>query len=844
MRQGRFAEAATLLSPLAVANPRAANTQYRLGVCLWRTHNLPAAAEAFRRAHLVKPKEAIYTASLARVYVDYPNYERASYWYRKLLLLRPGDMRLTTEAARYAMLQNRPLEAELLLKRALAKKPTDADGWMLLAGCYQQLGLKSEAAQCLEKAVAAKPPQLAQLRQIIRLYVAGGEPARALPYLQMASKLKPGDAVLRMQTAECYLAVGNPKSALVSYRQAVKLAPRNVEYRLTLAKLLATDDPAGALREYDLVSVLTQPSAELLLTASALATKAGDQEAALRYLTRLVALKPAAIEPRELLVQAALAGHDQAVAVLQWRELQRIGSRQYASEEAELALKLGAREWALRCLQQAAPAAQDDGPLCARLASMFAQLDNAPQAIALAQRALQKSGADTATVLLAAQVLLQAGDIGAAEAVFRQVHQEQPVRWTAVWGLGTCLLARRQARAAYDLLQGALKQKPRDYQLTETFVAAADALNELPQAATVLTELAQGDPADEALLEGLAYLYRRLGGPDLAARRLLALSERAPANGLWALTAARELLAADRWRDAAAIYERLAKSSEYTVAARTGLCQLLLAQGKDADLLGALARLTGPQAIGPEAYKLLLDVRAELVLQTGKMANLGQLAAAASAVCLSDYQSESYYLGMADLYLATKQTEAGVGYLQAQATTQDRAAAAAVGLARLLRKLDRATEARVWLDQAAGGHPTPAATLERANCLLAIGQPLDAAVLADTVLQTDEPALMAEAHLISAAGCLKGYRPEESLWHYCQALRYGAPSATVVDPIIRLCSTQPLSEIAVLNAVQQLYAEDFTDPALEAADALSQRPGFGQLKQWLTRVAGDSAAAR
>ncbi|MEI6500885.1 MAG: hypothetical protein WCP21_07640, partial [Armatimonadota bacterium] len=355
----------------------------------------------------------------------------------------------------------------------------------------------------------------------------------------------------------------------------------------------------------------------------------------------------------------------------------------------------------------------------------------------------------------------------------------------------------------------------------------------------VLTELAQGDPADEALLEGLAYLYRRLGGPDLAARRLLALSERAPANGLWALTAARELLAADHWRDAAAIYERLAKSSEYTVAARTSLCQLLLAQGKDAELLGALARLTGPQAIGAEAYKLLLDVRSELVLQTGKMANLGQLAAAASAVCLSDYQSESYYLGLADLYLATRQTEVGVGYLQAQASTREHAAAAAVGLARLLRKLDRVTEARVWLDQTAGAHPTPAATLERAHCLLGLGQPLDAAVLADSVLRSDQPELMAEAHLISAEGCLKGYRPEEALWHYCQALRYGASATTVTGQIISLCSTQPLSEVAVLNALQQLYAEEFTDPALQVADTLSQRPGFGQLKQWLAQVAGE-----
>lgn len=832
MKAGRFGEAAALLSPLARLNPQDANYHYRLGTCLWRTGDLSGAAEAYRRAALAKPKEAIYPAALARLYVQAGQPDRASYWYRKLLLLRPGHMRLTTEAAQYAMQQGQPLQAELLLKRALARNPKDADGWTLLGQCYQRLRLKAEAAQCFEKAAAAKPPTLAQLRQIIALYTAGGQPDRALPYLQLAQRLRPRDAALQAQIADCYLAVNDNRSAIAAYRQAAQFAPRKAEYRLALAELLAPDAPAAALAEFDRAFALEQPTAELLLTASSLAAKAGDNAAALRYLTRLVALRPRAVEPREMLVQTALVAGDRTTAVQQWRELQRAGEPRYAVEETELALKLGARGWASGRLAEVAKAAGDDALLLARLASLSAQLDDTPQALALVDRALLASGNDPDAQLLAAQVLLQVGETERAETLFRRIYEEQPSRLAAVQGLAECLLKRDEARSAYDMLQGIVRQKPRDAGLAQTFVEAAEQAGEMPRAATLLAEMLQLDPDNEAFLDALAHLYRRQGGEALAARRLLTLSDSAPRNGSWALMAARELVAAKRWQDAAAIYERLAKGSEYTVGARVGLCQLLLAEEKYPELLETLARLTGPQAIGPEAYRLLLQVRSALVLQGGKLDDLPAIAQAAVAVCLSDLHSQTYYLALADLYLATKQTAPGVAYLQAQAATRGQPAGATVALARLLRKLNRPQEALVWLNQSAAANATSAAVLERAECLLQAGQPLDAAALAEQVLRDDDLALRPQAHLIAAEGCIKGLRPEEALWHYCAGLRGGGSAAVTVPAIIDLCSRQPLDEVAVTNALQQLYAEGYTQPALEVADALSQKPGYGALKRW------------
>ena len=761
------------------------------------------------------------------------NYERASYWYRKLLLLRPGNMRLTMEAAHYAVQQGQPLEAELLLKRALAKSPRDAEAWTLLGQCYEQLQLKAEAAQCFEKAAAVKPPSPAQLHQIIALYLDSGQPARALPYLQLAQRLQPREAAVQAQLAEAYLAANDPKAALAAYRQAAQLAPRQAEYRLAVARLLAPDAPAAALAEYDRAFALEQPTAELLLLACSLATKTGDNAAALRYLTQLVALKPHALESREMLVQTALAAGDQRLAVQQWRELLRAGESRYAAEEPELALQLGAREWAVGRVAEIASAAGDDSLLLARLASLTQQLDDTPRALALADRALKASAHDSAATLLAAQVLLQAGQTDQAETIFRRVYENEPARLAAAQGLARCLLRRGQAAAAYELLQGIIRQKPRDDELARTFVDAAEAAGEFPGAATLLSEMLQLDPGNAPLLDALADLYRRQGGEALAGRRLLALSEQAPKNGLWALTAARELVAAHRWQDAAGIYERLAKGSEYTVAARVGLCQLLLAEQQYSALLETLTRLTGPQAIGAEAYRLLLQVRGELVLQGGKLNDLATVAQAAVAVCLADPQAADYYLALADLYQATGEAQPGVAYLQGQAARAEHAPAATVALARLLRKQGHPQEALVWLNQAGAAVSSPTGLLERAECLLAANQPLDAAALADQLLRLREPATEARAHLIAAEGCLKGLRPEEALWHYCEALREGAPAAQAVPAIIDLCSRQPLDETAMINALSELYAEGFTQPALEVADALAQKPGYGGLKRWL-----------
>lgn len=835
VQRGQYAEAVTLLSSLIAANPRDADLQYRLGLAYQRSGHVSAAAEALSRAAQLRPNEASYAAALARLYAGIPRYDRASFWYRKLLHLRPQNPKLAAEAASFALQEKQPLDAELILKQALATHAKSAELWLLLAQTYGDLTLREEQARCLERAAQLKPLPPAQLRQLIDLHLRAGRPERALPYLQMARRQQPNDPALQARLAECYLAVKDHKSALAAYREAVRLAPRVADYRLALAQMLGETDPAASLREYDAAFPLQQLTAEQLLAAATVAARAKDPAAARRYLVALVALQPQQIEPRQMLIQAALAQGDAATAVAQWRELELAGHLQYGLDEAELALRLGGKEWARGRLEEIAGHAAGQPALQARLASLYLQLPDAPRAATLAQAALAHKpvGPEArATRLVAAQVLLQAGQPERAEPVFAEILAAEPHHAAAQRGRALCLLKRGQVRQAWEKLRTAAREHPRDPQIILALIDAAAAADELDATALLLRELLQAEPDKSAVLEGLTLLYRRQGGDALAASKLAELAGAEPHPGLVSLTTARELAAAGEVAGAAALYERLARESDYKAAARVGLCDLLLARQRYPELLAALARVSTPQAIGAEAHRLLLAANSGVAAPADPPADLGAVARAAAAVCLAQPQSEGYYVGLAEMYVGMRQAEQGLGFLQSEATRQEVAPGATVGLARLLRQNNRAREALVWLDHLGASAKSPTALLERAQALLQTQRVVDAGLVAEQALRAASPAQRTEAHQISGEACAVGYRPEEALWHFVQAFMGGGPREALTARIVGLCTNQPLDEAAVINALQQLYARGYTAEALGIAKALADKPGFGRLRGW------------
>ncbi len=822
------------LAAEAAANPRDANVQYRLGQAQAAAGHLTAATEAYFRAHLAAPADAKAMAALARTYARIPNYEKAAYWYRKLLTLRPGDAKLTQEAAELALKHGQPLQAELLLKPALGRHPETLELWRLLATTYEALNLPSEALQCYEQVLRLSPPTLALRRHVIALYLQTGQAGRALPHVQAALRERPDDRELLRQWGEVELALGRAASAVAAFERLVSLAPSNPSYHLQLATALTqTGDVRRALHAYGRASELTQLSAETLLRMATLAAECQEWELSNRYLSLLVALEPASAEHRRLLAQQALQCGDRATAIIQYHELQRAGDAQAALDEVELVRELGGRDWALRRLRDLERTAPDHPNIALRVAMLLATLGETIEGAGLARKQLERGDLALADRVLGAQALTEAGCLSEAEAVLREILQSDPRHPAALLSLARVLQLRGAWSQSYDLLRGSYSAAPDNAEMALALQGAAARVGRLEAAAGLFRRFVESEPTNEVALRALVNTYRALGGTARSAAGLLELVTSRPNQSLWELYAARELAAAGRLREAARYYESLVKDPVHGPAAQTGLCAALLADERYGELLSLLSRLADAERQGAEAYALLTGARPPADLAGPEPTDAtAQAARAAAVLFLSRPGTEDYYLAIADMCIATRSYARGVAWLTAPVTTPHQPAPTAAGLLRLQRHEGRAAEALDWLAKLDPQPRSALLCLEEVECLLATQRYVEAALRSEALLPETPGSLKPQAHFVCAEALRGGARKEEAAWHYAQALIGGHDPAKTTRRLCELCAEGGLTPQALMGLVQELWAAHQDEAALAVAASVSAMARYAEVRQW------------
>jgi predicted Zn-dependent protease len=673
------------LAAAAAAKPGDARLQFRLGRAYEQAGDLQAATRAYFRAHLASPGDARTLITLARTYARIPLYDRAAYWYRKLLWLRPGDEKFTLEAARLALSNDQPLQAELLLKQTLERHPDALEAWLLLGQTYESLKLSREAVQCYERVAQLRPPSPVERRRLIELYLSTDQAAKALPQIQAALRQAPADTELLVLLGDVHRGLRNPAAAAAAYEQAAATAPQDPGLRLKLAEALAeAGDERAALREYERACALGQPSADLLLKVAALAARYGEDATSQHYLALLVALEPRVVEHRQALTRTALARGDQATALGQYRELQHTGDAVSYLSEAEFAERLGGRDWALGRLREMRPLLAGKPALAGRVALLLAALGETGEAAGVATQALAEASATADDRALAARALLEAGEVDRSERALRGVLAADPRNAAAILGLARALQLRERWAESYDLLRGGLAVNADNAELALALLGAASRAKQLGALAALLRRMVEGEPRNEVVLRALADAYRALGGAARSATELAAMSAARPSEKLWVLVAARELGAAGRVAEAAARYEGLARDPTLGPEARAGLCDTLLAGQRHAQLLATIRRLADPAQMPAEAYGLLTEPAGPAQLQTvSPTDSLERIARAAAALYLAPPNTEAYYLALADTCLATRSAEPGVGWLQQKTLAAGQAAPTTAGLLRL-----------------------------------------------------------------------------------------------------------------------------------------------------------------
>jgi tetratricopeptide (TPR) repeat protein len=186
------------------------------------------------------------------------NYERAEQLLADAIARQPASQSLLTQIASVFMLDRKPLNAAIALKKAEALGPLDNPTRLQLALAYIAMKRGDWARPELERLAADEPPNVVHLYWLARLDYDAGQYASAIQRLQRVVTREPALVRAHDNLALCYEALNQPEEAIGHYREAIRLNRADTKTAspwpvLNLGILLRTrgelDEAEGLFRE-------------------------------------------------------------------------------------------------------------------------------------------------------------------------------------------------------------------------------------------------------------------------------------------------------------------------------------------------------------------------------------------------------------------------------------------------------------------------------------------------------------------------------------------------------------------------------------------------------------------
>lgn len=220
MRQGRLNEARDALHRLADVAPREPHALCELAETELRSGQAallePAALDGSRAAALEPDCVRAQTVA-GNAWLTRGDSRRAVEHLRRAVKLNPSDLPLTLHLAKTLLDAQRTAEAADLARGLVRRYPGFAEGYYLLATCYETYPPQSaefrSVAEHLAKALTLEPTYArAQARTGYHL-LAAGDARRALRHLEAARLLAPRDGSILFDLSRAYLALGRRAEA-------------------------------------------------------------------------------------------------------------------------------------------------------------------------------------------------------------------------------------------------------------------------------------------------------------------------------------------------------------------------------------------------------------------------------------------------------------------------------------------------------------------------------------------------------------------------------------------------------------------------------------------------------
>jgi tetratricopeptide (TPR) repeat protein len=222
------------------------------------------AIAAFTKALTLKPDYLEALLELGRTLENDRRFEDAASCFTRALNLHPDSMPACLGLGRVLRATDQFEPAKHCFCLALRVDPSSVDASVGLGELYLARRNYAEAMRCLTSALALNPDSAPLLNGMGNVYRELGQIDDAMKAYALALSANPGEAAVHFNIAGAHTALGAYPEAVASYSQAIRLNPDYVEAHANKALLqLMLGDLAGGWEEYEWRFKMKDPSQKI-----------------------------------------------------------------------------------------------------------------------------------------------------------------------------------------------------------------------------------------------------------------------------------------------------------------------------------------------------------------------------------------------------------------------------------------------------------------------------------------------------------------------------------------------------------------------------------------------------
>jgi len=224
------------------------------------------------------------------------------------------------------------------------QKKKKALEFFINGGVFESQGNYESAAGQYEKALLYDS-SAGLYYTLAKNYVYLNKLVLALNYSQKALKLDSSKIEYYDLLADIYNYGNKTESAIATLEKAIKIDSMNIELNYKLARLYEVDKPLKAVKLYNRILYQLGPDWSVLTRVAELQERLGNNDEAINALTKLLAIDPANIPLKKMLIEFNLKAKKYDDGILLSDEILELMPDDLETREAKAKLLLGKNDW-------------------------------------------------------------------------------------------------------------------------------------------------------------------------------------------------------------------------------------------------------------------------------------------------------------------------------------------------------------------------------------------------------------------------------------------------------------------------------------------------------------------